>query len=301
MFNSATPGRSRATRSRRSRSAAPATVVTVQTDGTGRNSADAVKTYVDANIQITPPTATNRVGTNHVFTAHVNVNNGTGGFQNAPDGTQISFTIDSGPGTLTTANPCTTTGGTGSCTITLTSSVTGVTTVSAHTTVSVGGVSLTRHTNGTGANSNPAVKTWVNARITIAPNATNAVGDAAHLHGHAAKDTGTGAFVPAVGEHVNFTLTNSIGAGFVLDAATSTCDNAGANTNAAGQCIIVFTSPTRRQGHGARVVHAGDRHAVRRTSPSRPTARAATPSTRSRRSSTRTSRSRRRRRRTASA
>src|SRR5207253_3402553 len=90
-------------------------------------------------------------------------------------GTQISFPIDSGPGTLTTANPCTTAGGTGSCTITLTSSTTGVTTVSAHTTVSVGSVSLTRHTNGVGANSNPAAKTWVNARITIAPNATNAV------------------------------------------------------------------------------------------------------------------------------
>ena len=50
--------------------------------------------------------------TTHTFTAHVNVNDGNG-FVNAPDGTQISFTIDSGPGTFTSANPCTTVGGDG--------------------------------------------------------------------------------------------------------------------------------------------------------------------------------------------
>ena len=54
---------------------------------------------VDANIQITP-NGVNRVGQTHTFTAHVNVNDGTG-FVNAPDGTQISFTIDSGPGAFT--------------------------------------------------------------------------------------------------------------------------------------------------------------------------------------------------------
>ena len=51
---------------------------------------------VDANIQITP-NGVNHVGQNHTFTAHVNVNDGTGS-TSAPDGTQISFTIDSGPG-----------------------------------------------------------------------------------------------------------------------------------------------------------------------------------------------------------
>ena len=51
---------------------------TVATDGAAPNSGDAVKTFVDANIQITPPTATNPVGTTHVFTAHVNVNTGNG-------------------------------------------------------------------------------------------------------------------------------------------------------------------------------------------------------------------------------
>ena len=52
--------------------------VTVETDGTGDNSADARKWFVDANIQISPLTANNPVSTNHVLTVHANVNNGTG-------------------------------------------------------------------------------------------------------------------------------------------------------------------------------------------------------------------------------
>ena len=48
-----------------------------ETDGTGANSADAEKAWVNANIQITPATATNPVGTNHVLTITVNAINGT--------------------------------------------------------------------------------------------------------------------------------------------------------------------------------------------------------------------------------
>jgi uncharacterized repeat protein (TIGR01451 family) len=136
-----------------------------RTTGTAVNTAaggsdNAATHWVDANIQISPATGTNNVGQPHVLTAHVNVDDSTGQV-NAPDGTQISFSIDSGPGSFTTANPCTTTGGTGSCQVTLTSATAGTTTVSAHTTVSVGGLSLTRATNGTDNNSGPATKTWV--------------------------------------------------------------------------------------------------------------------------------------------
>ena len=63
---------------------------------------------VDANIQITP-NGTNPVGTTHTFTAHVNVNDGTG-FANAPAGTHVGFTIDSGPGHVRPADRCTTVG-----------------------------------------------------------------------------------------------------------------------------------------------------------------------------------------------
>src|SRR5439155_10916737 len=37
----------------------PSTTFTVETDGIGGNSGNAVKTFVDANIEITPPNATN--------------------------------------------------------------------------------------------------------------------------------------------------------------------------------------------------------------------------------------------------
>jgi len=130
----------------------------------GLNSADANKRYVDANIQLNPPSAMNPVSTNHVFTAHVNVNGGTG-FGNAPDGTQISFTIDSGPGSFTTANPCTTSGGTGSCSITLTSATPGTTVVSAHVTINVAGVTLTRNTDGSGSNSGAATKLFADDTV----------------------------------------------------------------------------------------------------------------------------------------
>jgi len=119
---------------------------------------------VDANISITP-NGTNPVGTTHTFTAHVNVNNGSG-FANAPAATPISFTIDGGgPGSFTTPNPCATVAATGSCTITLTSATAGTTVVSAHVTASVGGVTLTRHTNGSGANSGPATKLWADDTV----------------------------------------------------------------------------------------------------------------------------------------
>jgi hypothetical protein len=212
--------------------------ITVATDGVAPNSGDAVKTFVDANISIAPD-GTNRVGAAHVFTAHVNVNDGTG-FANAPNGTSIGFTIDSGPGSFTTTNPCTTAGGTGSCQITLSSSTTGVTKVSAHTMLSVGGVSLTRNTDGTGGSSGPATKTWVNAKIAIAPSATNEVGHSHTFTVTLMKDTGTGTFVPAAGEHVTVTLADSNGASH--GTPTGSCTDAGANTDANGQCTITFVS-----------------------------------------------------------
>jgi hypothetical protein len=120
----------------------------------------------DARISISPATATNPVGTTHTFTAHVDVQTDTGQpFTNAPDGTLITLTISSGPGVFAPGNPCATSGGTGSCTVTLASTQTGTTVVNAATTVTVRGVALTRTTNGQAGNSGPAQKTWVAAAL----------------------------------------------------------------------------------------------------------------------------------------
>src|SRR5262249_2564777 len=103
--------------------------VTVSTGGAGGQTGDAVKTFVDANIQISSATATNVGGTNHTLTGHVNVNAGTG-FVNAPDGTVISFAILPGPGSFVGGtSTCTTSGGTGSCTVAITSTTPGTTIV----------------------------------------------------------------------------------------------------------------------------------------------------------------------------
>ena len=161
------PSRSAACRSR------------VATDGVAPNSGDAVKTFVDANIQITPPTATNRVGTNaHVHRPRQRQRR-HGGFVNAPDGTQISFTIDSGPGALRRpATPAPRPAATGSCTVDISSADDRRhDRRSAHTTRAVGGVSLTRrHERRRAATAARRRRPGSNAKIAIAPDATNEVG-----------------------------------------------------------------------------------------------------------------------------
>jgi len=214
---------------------------TVQTDGVAPNSGDAVKTFVDANIQLSPATDTDAVNDVHTLTGHVNVNPGSGQV-NAPAGTQINLAITSGPGALSAAS-CLTLGGTGSCEVTLTSATTGTTVISANTTVAVGGVSLTRSTNGVSPNSGTAQKSWVDAWIAIAPDDTDPVNDTHTFTVTVKKDPGTGTFVPANGEHVSFSVVDAGGASFALLPAT-TCGVPGPDTDAAGQCLIVITSPT---------------------------------------------------------
>lgn len=130
----------------------------------------AEKVYVDGNIQVTPD-GVNAVGDPHTVTGHVNVDDGTGE-ANAADGTEISFEIASGPGSLSD-DSCTTTGGGGSCSVTLNSAVAGVTVVSASSSVTIEGVTLDLATNGSGANSDDLTKRWIDASVSIGPSAVN--------------------------------------------------------------------------------------------------------------------------------
>src|SRR5262249_26585305 len=125
-----------------------------------------------------PGTAANAVGTPHTLTGHVNVAPDGVTFSNAPNGTVISFSIVSGPGSFVGGvNSCTTSGGTGSCTVQITSSSVGATVVHATTDVTVAGVTLHRETDGVAPNSGNANKNWVDANIQInPPTATNPLG-----------------------------------------------------------------------------------------------------------------------------
>jgi uncharacterized repeat protein (TIGR01451 family) len=135
-------------------------------DESSGDSAKPTKTWVDANIQITPPTADNPVGTTHTLTVTVNAVNGT-----FDAGTYtVTGSIASGPGSfVNNANTCTFSGGSaiGTCNLVITSATTGTTKVHATVTAKVAGVAVTRATDGTGSNSGDATKNWLQPSISI--------------------------------------------------------------------------------------------------------------------------------------
>ena len=236
-----------------------------RTTGTAANttaggSGNASKTWVDANIEITPASATNPLGTNHVLTITVNA---IGGTLDAGQHTATA-SIVSGPGSFVGSPTCTYTGGsaTASCQVTITSATAGTTVVSATSDIPVNGQTITR-TTGTAANtaaggSDNASKSWASAKIVIASSATNEVGHPHTFTVTLSKDSGTGSFVPAEGEHVSVTLTDSSGASH--SAETGSCTNAGPNTDANGQCTITFVSSAAGKvtGHATATLIIGE-------------------------------------------
>jgi hypothetical protein len=224
--------------------------VTVASAGPG-GSGPAVKTYVDANITITPSTATNEVGHPHTFTVTVKQNNGNGSFVNVPDGTKPVVTLTNSNGAVNqlSSDTCAATGTVnGQCSVTFTSPSAGVVTGNASVTLVVGGVTLNRDTNPATANvgagpggSGPAVKTFVDARINIAPAATNEVGQPHTFTVTVKQNAGDGSGFVNVpdGTKPVVTLTNANGA--ANNVSTNTCTSTG---TVAGVCTVTFTSPT---------------------------------------------------------
>jgi len=120
-------------------------------------------------------------------------------------------------------------------------------------TFSVGGVSITRATDNTHGSTGDATKRFVDASITIGPDATNNIGQPHTFTVTVLQDDGLTAAqggdgvtgpTPATSGHVDVTLTNGGAAIAVVDTGASTCDDPGNNLNASGQCTITFTSGT---------------------------------------------------------
>jgi hypothetical protein len=212
---------------------------------------NAHKTFVDANIQITPATATNEVGANHTLHCHINVNDGTG-FANAPDGTTCTVTVISGAATPATQN-CSTgvpTAGSGTCDVVITSSTPGTNTIQASTTVDVGGVSLTRTTGDAHVGDGPnATKLFGDVTVTtkvlddqnndITGTTVNA-GTVVHDQATVTRTAGTPAGVPNPTGSVTFKLYSGTGcSGTVL--ATDPNEPLGAGGVATS---ATFTTPT---------------------------------------------------------
>ena len=99
--------------------------ITVQTDGQGQNGSNAVKTFVDARISITPD-ATNEIGAPHTFTAHLEKNLGSGWVDAAGESVTITLTNLNGAN-ASPAGPFTaTTNATGRTSVTFTSATPGL-------------------------------------------------------------------------------------------------------------------------------------------------------------------------------
>src|SRR5262249_3528358 len=101
-----------------------------------------------------------------------------------------------------------------------------------------------------------AQKTWGSAQISIAPDATNEVGVSHTFTVTLLKDTG-GGLVPAAGEHVDVTLTDSNGASHT--APTGPCTNAGPNTDSKGKRTIPsrWNAAVEVTGHASATLSIG--------------------------------------------
>jgi hypothetical protein len=126
---------------------------------------DATKTYVDAKITFTQLTATNEVESPHTFYALVKGNDGTG--WSAVSGATVTFTLENNTAGASIVGSDTTTDANGQAWVKINASAPGSVEIHASTTVTVGGIILTRETDGTGQNSGNAKKIYVTTGIDI--------------------------------------------------------------------------------------------------------------------------------------
>jgi len=176
---------------------------------------------IDARISISPPEDINVVGDEHILTAKVEIDEGSG--WDDYEGATVTFEVTDGPGTL---DPVTdVTDSSGEATTTLTSTEAGTSTVTAST--SICGYDIS--TDGTAGNSDPAEKEWVYARIKIdPPHDTNVVGDSHTFTATVETSTNNITWDPYEGATVTFEVTDGPGD---LDPVTDVTDSSGeANT-----------------------------------------------------------------------
>jgi len=209
-----------------------------------------------ANIKIRG-TDVNEVGEQHTFTVEVNrIFAGTE--INATDA-HVTFNLVGANGATVAidaaASTCDDAGdnidANGECTIVFNSATTGTVTGTASATVTFGGQTFTPSTNGSGSNSGPAVKRYVDARINLTPlTDTNGITENHVVTADVDVDLGDGnGFQPALVGHVDVKVTSSGGASHVINTGGTTChvqdppDAAGAdNLDGLGRCTVAFTS-----------------------------------------------------------
>jgi hypothetical protein len=198
--------------------------------GSGYSGSDAKKTYVDAYITITPDDK-NKIGVSHTFTVTVWENPGTGFVRAAGETVTVSFSSLHGADAI--ADVSGTTDNNGQFTVTISSANTGQIAATASSSVSVGGLSLLRTTDGVSPNSGAATKTYVNARISIGDDDDNAIGTKHTFTILLERDLGDdNGWVPFSGQTVTASLS---GVGFFVGSSAPT-------TGADGKATVMINS-----------------------------------------------------------
>ena len=220
------------------------------------NSGPATKTYVDAYITITAD-GVNRISDEHEFLVTVWKDTGTTDGYVRAGGEDVTATEISGLAPAITGGTCTTgsTDSDGQCTVTVNSSASGFVTVSAEATITMGSVDVYVKTDGSARpngteNSDPVTKTWVDAKIAIAPDATNRVNDAHTFTVSVSEDNGDGSGFVAVDEQlVSVSFEAADGAADPADTSCVTPTAAAAAADpaddvVAGECSVTINSST---------------------------------------------------------
>jgi hypothetical protein len=218
------------------------------TDSTHGSTGDATKRFVDANISIAP-NAVNEVGAAHTFTVTVDQNDGLGGGFVPASGASVIVTLTPSNGAAVSPFDSVplvlngTTNASGQFQVTFTSLTAGLVTGNATATLTVSGVPLTRATGDSHTgDSGPATKRFVDAFVTIAPNATNGITDPHTFIVTLMQNDGLGGgFVAASGASVTVSLTNSGGAVAIPESPLS------GTTDGSGQFQVKFTSDSPGQ------------------------------------------------------
>ena len=211
---------------------------------------------VDANISISP-NGVNEVGHTHTFTITVNAFPA----DLAAAFSAVTTTVLPAPSSQNSncASPVVVPNTTATCNLTINNSTAGVFTANASDVITIGGLPITRATDGVGGDSGPATKDYVDANITIAPSGVNEVGTAhtftVTLTALPGGDTTAGSFsiAPSVSPSTSL-LNNTCGNNLTAVSNVATCSfqinssiPATFTANATG--MVTFTDPDGSTGH----------------------------------------------------
>ena len=197
---------------------------------------DAVKTWVNAKIRIDPDSATNAVGDPHTFTVTVLADNGSGLGFTAADANPVMITVSPDATLIDDTCAAGTTGGT--CRVSVNSDTPGVFTLTATANMEIMGQTILLSTDGTGQNSGPATKTFVDVRISVTPDGGNPIDAPYNFTIMVEQNAGSG-WSPVAGVVPNYTLENAGGGSGVM-----TSEDCSAGTDASGECSVTVVSTT---------------------------------------------------------